>query len=128
MASLQTQPLYAHAWRMRFFGYLPMIVLYGFRYFDPFAHSPRPPPHDPEDPPKEPVDDPPPWEPPPKEQPPEEITNLHRLSHQNSIDGPRHESSRGRARANACAASHHPSQALRPGRRRQKFSSPLHLA
>ena len=39
-----------------------------------------------------------------------------------------HDSEIGRARARASLASHHPSQPLRPGRRRQRFSSPLHLA
>jgi len=34
----------------------------------------------------------------------------------------------GRARASACSGSHHPSQALRPGRRLHKFNSPLHFA
>jgi len=49
-------------------------------------------------------------------------------SDQNSTGGPCHESSRGRARASATPASHHPSHALRPGRRRQAFNSPLHFA
>ncbi len=47
---------------------------------------------------------------------------------QNSTGGPAHVASRGRARDSASRASHHPSQALRPGRRRQRFSNPLHRA
>ena len=47
---------------------------------------------------------------------------------QYSIVGPCHESSLGRARPRASRASHQPSQALRPGRRRQIFSRPLHFA
>lgn len=47
---------------------------------------------------------------------------------QNSTCGPFHESSRGRARARAWPASHQPSHALRPGRRRSTFSIPLHFA
>lgn len=51
-----------------------------------------------------------------------------RESDQNSTGGPFQVSSRGRARASASAASHQPSHALRPGRRRQTFSRPLHFA
>lgn len=39
-----------------------------------------------------------------------------------------HASVNGRARASASVAAHQPSQALRPGRRRQRLSSPLHRA
>ncbi len=46
---------------------------------------------------------------------------------QNLTGGPCHVAVRGRARAIACSASHQPSQALRPGRRRQKLSKPLHF-
>lgn len=47
---------------------------------------------------------------------------------QNLTGGPCHVAVRGRARAIACSASHQPSQALRPGRHRQKLSRPLHFA
>jgi hypothetical protein len=47
---------------------------------------------------------------------------------QTSTGGPFQVSSRGRARASAWAASHQPSHALRPGRRRHTFSRPLHFA
>ena len=47
---------------------------------------------------------------------------------QNGTDGPVHAPSRGRARASACVAAHHPSHSLRPGRPRHRFSSILHFA
>ena len=47
---------------------------------------------------------------------------------QKDIGGPDHDAGRGRARASAAPAVHRPSQALRPGRRRSRFSSPLHRA
>ena len=50
------------------------------------------------------------------------------LLDQKDTGGPLHAPVNGRARASASEASHQPSQALRPGRRRQKFSSPLHFA
>ena len=50
------------------------------------------------------------------------------LLDQKDTGGPVHAPVNGRARASASEASHQPSQALRPGRRRQKFSSPLHFA
>ena len=50
------------------------------------------------------------------------------LLDQKDTGGPVHALVNGRARASASEASHQPSQALRPGRRRQKFSNPLHFA
>ncbi len=47
---------------------------------------------------------------------------------QKLVRGPRHGSRRGSARAIASDAAHQPSQALRPGRRRQRFSSALQRA
>jgi hypothetical protein len=47
---------------------------------------------------------------------------------QNSTGGSCHVWSRGRARASASTAPIQPSHALRPGRRRQTFNSPLHFA
>ena len=47
---------------------------------------------------------------------------------QKLVRGPRHVSRRGLARAIASDAAHQPSQALRPGRRRQRFSSALQRA
>lgn len=47
---------------------------------------------------------------------------------QKLVRGPRHGSPKGSARAIASDAAHQPSQALRPGRRRQRFSSALQRA
>ena len=41
---------------------------------------------------------------------------------------PAHDADTGRARASAASRSHQPSQSFRPGRRRQRFSRPLHFA
>ena len=51
-----------------------------------------------------------------------------RFLNQNSTAGPCQALSRTRARDSANVASHQPSQALRPGRRRQKFSTALQRA
>ncbi|MDE2298854.1 MAG: hypothetical protein KGK18_11900, partial [Burkholderiales bacterium] len=47
---------------------------------------------------------------------------------QNGTDDPAQALVTGRARAIACVASHQPLQALRPGRRRHRFSKPSHFA
>lgn len=58
----------------------------------------------------------------------ETVRRVREALSQNGTAGPRHEASRGRARAIACCASIEPSQALRPGRRRRKLSTPLQRA
>jgi hypothetical protein len=56
------------------------------------------------------------------------VSHHHPPSDQKLVRGPRHGSRKGSARAIARDAAHQPSQALRPGRRRQRFSSALQRA